>query len=63
MPFADQINLVIAIATGLSVVVSAIMATMTYAILKANRATVEVKSRSRNSEHGQKWNGCSDGRG
>lgn len=31
-----------AIATGLSVVVSAIMAVMTWAILRANRATVEV---------------------
>lgn len=42
MQLADQINLAMAIATGLSVVVSAIMTAMTYAILKANRATVEV---------------------
>lgn len=42
MQIADQINLAIAIATALSVVVSAIMVGMTYAILRANRATVEV---------------------
>lgn len=42
MQIADQINLAIAIATGLSVIVSAIMVGMTYAILRANRATVDV---------------------
>ena len=42
MQIADKINLAVAIATGLSVVVSAIMAVMTWAILRANRATVEV---------------------
>lgn len=42
MQLADKINLAIAIATGMSVVVSAVMAVMTYAVLKANRATVEV---------------------
>lgn len=42
MQIADKINLAIAIAAGLSVVVSAVMAAMTLAILRANRATVEV---------------------
>lgn len=41
MLFADKINLAMAIATGLSVIVSAAMAVLTYAVLKANRATVE----------------------
>jgi hypothetical protein len=44
MQLADKINLAIAIATGLSVVMSAIVAAMTYAIVRANRATVEAMS-------------------
>jgi len=42
LQIADKINLAIAIAAGLSVVVSAVMAAVTLAILRANRATVEV---------------------
>lgn len=44
MLIADKINLAIAIAAGLSVLVSAIMAVMTYAMVKANRAVVEMMS-------------------
>lgn len=42
MQLADQINLSIAIAAGLSAIVSAFMAAVTVAILRANRATVRV---------------------